>query len=197
MTAPPVAPRYRVVLPPGFLLLPVQDATDDEIAQTVRDLYRALPRDTYGPRIDRVAAQLVASAHLARDARVLDLILPMGVPWRAPVSLAIAISVAADTRDPAAPGAPGRDRIDTEAGPAVRELERFTAPADPDELAPLVRLRFTWQVPGSDRALFAVCTVSGKGDPELTPLTDGLVELGDLILRTIRWTDDESESRGA
>ena len=37
MTAPPVAPRYRVVLPPGFLLLPVQDATDDEIAQTVRD----------------------------------------------------------------------------------------------------------------------------------------------------------------
>lgn len=24
MTAPPVAPLYRVVLPPGFLLLPVQ-----------------------------------------------------------------------------------------------------------------------------------------------------------------------------
>ena len=86
MTAPPVAPRYRVVLPPGFLLLPVQDATDDEIAQTVRDHYRALPRDTYGPRIDRVAAQLVASAHLARDARVLDLILPMGVPNVARIS---------------------------------------------------------------------------------------------------------------
>lgn len=193
MTAAATTPRYRMVLPPGFLLFPVRDATDDEIAQIVRDHYGALPRDTYGPRIDRAAAQLVASARLARDSQVLDLILPMGVPWRAPVSLAIAISIA--------PGAPEASEdaevVATEAGTATRTLARFAPPADPDELAPLARVRFAWEVPGGDRTLLAVCTVSGKGDDELAPLIDGLLELGDLMLRTIRWIEDEGTPDGA
>ena len=78
-------PRYRLVLPPGFLLIPVAHSTDDDIADLVRRHYRDLPRDSYGPQIDRTAAQLVASARSAREAGVLDLIVPMGVPWRAPV----------------------------------------------------------------------------------------------------------------
>ena len=38
-------PRYRLVLPPGFLLIPVAHSTDDEIADLVRRHYRDLPRD--------------------------------------------------------------------------------------------------------------------------------------------------------
>ncbi|GLJ94072.1 hypothetical protein [Microbacterium dextranolyticum] len=190
-------PRYRLVLPPGFLLIPVARSTDDEVADLVRRHYRDLPRDSYGPQIDRAAAQLVASARSARDAGALDLVVPMGVAWRAPVSLTIAISTApapsrstapaadSDEEDPSPSAA--RETVTTSAGEAVRETVRFTPPASADEMAPLLRLRFVWPIPGGDGELRAICTISGKADAELAPIVDGLTELGDLLLRTLRW----------
>lgn len=178
-------PRYRVVLPPGFLLFGVRDRSDDEIAAMVRDYYRSLPRDSFGPRIDRVADQLLSIARPARDAQVVDLIVPMGVPWRAPVSIATALSVSA--AGAAWEGLSG-DMIDTQAGPAVRE--EVAHPAEGvDEITRRRTVRFTWRIPGDDRLLTAVSTVSAAGDPALDPLIDGLVELGDLILTTMRWDD--------
>ncbi len=184
-------PSYRLILPPGFLLIPVARSTDDDIADLVRKHYRDLPRDSYGPQIDRTAAQLVASARSARDAGVLDLIVPMGVPWRAPVSLAIAISTgpapvpAVGDAEPSASEV--SETVSTSAGEAVRATERFALPENADEMAPLMRMRFQWPIPDSDRELLAVCTISGKADPELAPIVDGLAELGDLLLRTLRW----------
>ncbi|WP_232783974.1 MULTISPECIES: hypothetical protein [Microbacterium] len=183
-------PRYRLVLPPGFLLIPVARSTDAEIADLVRRHYRDLPRDSYGPQIDRTAAQLVASARSARNAGVLDLIVPMGVPWRAPVSLAIAISTGpapTTPEDEEASASEVRESVTTSAGQAERETARFAAPADTAEMAPLLRLRFAWPIPGTDRRLRAVCTVSGTADPQLAPIVDALAELGDLLLRTLRW----------
>lgn len=183
-------PRYRLVLPPGFLLIPVAHSTDDEIADLVRRHYRDLPRDSYGPQIERTAAQLVASARSAREAGVLDLVVPMGVPWRAPVSLAIAISTAAapGAADPESSASESTEIVTTTtAGEAVRATERFTAPATADEMAPLLRMRFRWSIPDAERQLLAVCTISGTVDPELAPIADALAELGDLLLRTLRW----------
>jgi len=185
-------PGYRLVLPPGFLLIPVARSTDVEITDLVRRHYRDLPRDSYGPQIDRTAAQLVASARSARNAGVLDLVVPMGVPWRAPVSLAIAISTGpagpAPTADDAELSASEvSETVTTSAGTAVRATERFAVPDTAGEMAPLIRMRFGWPIPGSDRQLLAVCTISGRADPELTPIIDALAELGDLLLRTLRW----------
>ena len=75
----------------------------------------------------------------------------------------------------------------TTAGEAVRATERFTAPATADEMAPLLRMRFRWSIPDAERQLLAVCTISGTVDPELAPIVDALAELGDLLLRTLRW----------
>lgn len=182
-------PRYRLVLPPGFLLIAVARSTDEEIADLVHRHYRNLPRDSYGPQVTRTAAQLVASARSARDAGVLDLVVPMGVPWRAPVSLAIAISTGpAPTGDSAESSASEvSENVITSAGEAVRVTEKFAAPESADKMVPLVRMRLEWPIPASDRQLLAVCTISGRADPELAPIVDGLVELGDLLLRTLRW----------
>ena len=75
----------------------------------------------------------------------------------------------------------------TSAGEAVRATARFAVPASADEMAPLMRVRFHWPIPGSDRQLLAVCTISGTVDPQLAPIVDALAELGDLLLQTLRW----------
>lgn len=183
-------PRYRLVLPPGFLLIPVARSTDDDVADLVRRHYRDLPRDSYGPQIDRTAAQVVAAAHSAREAGVLDLVVPMGVPWRAPASLAIAISTGpapTDSDDGESSEAEVHETVSTSAGEAVLATEKFAAPEDPDEMGPLLRMRMRWPIPGDDRRLLAVCTISGKADEHLAPIIDALAELGELLLRTLRW----------
>lgn len=191
MTTAALTPGYRLILPPGFLLFPVRDRSDEEIVQLVRDHYRSLPRDSFAPRIDRVAEQILSIARPARAAAVIDLIVPMGVPWRAPVSVGTALSVtapAASSEWEALPGA----HLDTHAGPAVREAITHPIAAVPEEITRRRTVQFTWRIPGDDRLLVAVSTVSAAGDPELEPLVDALVELSDLILTTMRWADAPS-----
>ena len=189
-------PRYRLVLPPGFVLYPVRDKTDAEIAAMVRAHYRSLPRDSYGPRIDRAADQLLAVVRPAREASVIDLVVPMGVPWRAPVSMGIALSVVS----PPAPAdeawaATAGDRVETQAGPAAREARYDTPPADPAELGRLATVQYTWRIPGDEsRLLTAVYTISGSSDPELAPIAAALEELCDLILESLRWDPVERTS---
>lgn len=184
-------PRYRLVLPPGFVLFPVRDKTDDEIAAIVREHYRSLPRDSFGPRIDRVAEQILEIVRPAREAKVLDLVVPMGVPWRAPISLGIALTVAAPGAG-AWGGLPG-ERVETEAGPAVRTTERFPAAEDPREITRLAGTQYVWRVPGDDaRLLMGVHTISGAGDPDLEPVVEALQELSDLILETMRWDERDA-----
>jgi hypothetical protein len=183
-------PRYRLVLPPGFVLFPVRDKSDDEIAAMVREHYRSLPRDSFGPRIDRVAEQILQIVRPAREAKVLDLVVPMGVPWRAPVSLGIALSVATPATGAGAWESLEGERVETQAGPAVRTTERFPAPADTREIARLAGTQYVWRVPGDDaRLLMGVHTISGAGDPELEPVVQALQQLSDLILETMRWDD--------
>lgn len=194
MTPPPAAPpRYRLILPPGFLLFPVRDRTDAEISQMVHEHYRSLPRDSFGPRIDRVAEQILSVARPARDSAVVDLIVPMGVPWRAPVSVATALSVTVPASAAEWEGLAG-ERVDTQAGPAVREETSHPAPSDADDISRRRTVQFTWRIPEDDRLLVAVSTVSAAGDPELDPLVDGLVELSDLMMTTMRWDDPASST---
>ncbi|HEX5857517.1 MAG TPA: hypothetical protein VFY91_05350 [Microbacterium sp.] len=185
-------PRYRLVLPPGFVLFPVRDRTDDEIAAMVREHYRSLPRDSFGPRIDRVAEQILEIVRPAREAQVLDLVVPMGVPWRAPVSLGIALSVASPSSGAGAWDSLPGERLETEAGPAVRTTERFPSAEDPREITRLAGTQYVWRVPGDDaRLLLGVHTISGAGDPDLQPVVEALQELSDLILETMRWDEHD------
>ncbi len=188
-----VGARYRVILPPGFLLFPVRDRTDEQIAQIVRDHYRSLPKDSYGPRIERVAEHILAAARPARAAAVIDLILPMGVAWRAPVSVATALSIAPGGSSSLWAGLPG-ESVKTLAGPAVRqETDHPIEPDDaPDEIIRRRTVQFSWVAPGTDRLLTAVSTVSAAADADLEPLVEGLVELSDLMMTTLRWDAAES-----
>ena len=96
------------------------------------------------------------------------------------------------TRAGAWGGLPG-ERVETEAGQAVRTTERFPAAEDPREITRLAGTQYVWRVPGDDaRLLMGVHTISGAGDPDLEPVVEALQELSDLILETMRWDERDA-----
>lgn len=182
MSAPRVA--YRMVLPPGWLLLPVRDRSDDELRRLIVDQYADLPRDSAGPLISRLADAVVAGLGDAREADVVDVVLPLGAPWSSAVSASIALAVAAgDPSDEDADGDTGEE-IDTDAGPASRVVTERPRSA-------LRRVEYTWTIPSVERALLiATFSIVGDADPQVQPLVDALTELCDAILSTLRWERD-------
>ncbi|MCR2813178.1 hypothetical protein NQ166_11725 [Microbacterium sp. zg.Y1090] len=179
MTAAAAGVSYRVVLPPGWLLLPVRDCSDDELRRLITDQYAHLPRDSAGPYIGRLADAVVDGARQARRLDVIDILLPLGTPWQAPVSTSIAIAVGRD--DDA--GLAG-EVVETAAGDAWRvQLER------PDQA--LRRVEYVWRVPDAAGMLLAASfSIVGDDEPELQPIVDALTGLCDAIVATVRWDDD-------
>lgn len=170
---------YRLVLPPGWLLLPVRDRSDDELRRLITDQYAHLPRDSAGPYIGRLADAVVDGARQARELDVIDILLPLGAPWRAPVSTSIAVAVGRDRAEPEG------DIVDTSAGDAWRRLIERPGQA-------LRRVEYVWRVPdAADTLLVASFSIVGADDPELQPIIDALTGLCDAILSTVRWERDD------
>lgn len=175
---------YRVVVPPGWILLPVRDRTDAEIRELIVERYRDLPRDSAGPHISRLADAIVAAARTARSAQVVDILLPLGTPWRAPVSASIALAVGSDAATP--PGA----QIETEAGVAWREEPPLVSTGA--DLSTRRRITYQWRIPGLENGLLVgTASVVAPDDPELHPIVDGVADLCEAILATVRWTAEE------
>lgn len=171
---------YRIVVPPGWILLPVRDRSDDELRAAILERYRDLPRDSAGPLIARLADAVIDAARRARDAGAVDIVMPLGTPWRVPVSASIALAIGTDATTPS--GAV----VETEAGPAWRD----TPPSDSE--ATRRRIGYTWRIPDTvDGLLFATASVVGGDDPELAPVVDALADLCEAILATVRWTKGE------
>ncbi|WP_448256550.1 hypothetical protein [Microbacterium aurum] len=187
MTAaePPADPAarvgYRITLPPGWLLLPVRDRTDEELHALIVGQYRDLPRDSAMPLVSRLADAVVTAAHTAREVDVIDIVLPLGAAWGSAVSTSIALAVGQD--DPPTDGEP----VETNAGIATRTQ----ADRAPNALR---RVEYVWQIPPEGTELLvASFSIVGDEDPELAPLVDALTGLCDTILATIRWETDDRE----
>ena len=175
---------YRVVVPPGWILLPVRDRSDAEIRSMIVDRYRDLPRDSAGPHVERLADAVVSAARTARSAQVVDILLPLGTPWRAPASASIALAVATGTAE--LPGTP----VETEAGTAWRE--ELPTGADGSDISTRRRITYQWHLPGGHGGfLIGTASIVAPGDEALLPIVDALADLCEAILATIRWDTEE------
>lgn len=166
---------YRVIVPPGWLLLPVRDFSDEQLVDLIVGQFGDFPRDSAGPHLRRLANNIVEGFSHAREVNVIDVILPLGTAWLAPISTSIALAVAPD-------GDIGDgDEVDTEAGIAVR-----TRRDDVDDA--IARIEYVWRMPGdAGRLLVGVFSIVGDVDDETRPIVEALIELCDMILSTLRW----------
>lgn len=171
---------YRLVLPPDWLLLPVRDSSDAELRKLIEKQYEKLPRDSSRPHIKRLASQVVEAVSSMREAHVIDVIMPLGTPWLAPISAAIAIAVGSG-------GLPEQSEfIETQAGEAIREQQDHPSNA-------LRRVEYVWRIPrSSDQLLVASFSIVGEKDDQFEPIADALTELCDMILATLRWEISEA-----
>jgi hypothetical protein len=187
--------RYSLVLPPGFVLIPVQGDVEATVRTVVKEHYGDVTNDRTRGRIRRLERSLVSAVAAAKEQGVVDVVLPLGVPWQVPVSLSLAFAPA---RSGAAPEAsPGSTTVPTRGGEARREVIDHDAGTRPEiEIdlpgdspgGALRTVHHVWAAPtpGVDH-LVGTFTVSGSDDPDLAPMVDALTELGDTIMASLRW----------
>ncbi|WP_275002152.1 hypothetical protein [Promicromonospora iranensis] len=194
------AHSYTLVLPPGFVLVPVQGDTKANVATVLRGFYGKIADDRMRGRVRMLERSLVHVATQAKDKGVVDLVLPLGVPWQAPVSLSCTFAPALLTGPAVGPDA---TEVTTRAGQAMREVVLHEADAQLPDLdgldlpggsgadssnSPLRTVHHVWEPPVPDVGrLIGTFTIAGSDDPELAPLVDALTELGDTIMSSLAW----------
>lgn len=197
-------PSYALILPPGFVLIPAQGDVEANVRAVVGRHYEGRLDDRNRGQVRRLQRSLVESVESARDRGVLDVVLPLGVPWRAPVSLSLAFAPARPDGGPVT--ASGSTTVTTRAGEARREIvdhegvDPFTVEGTGPEDAgggALRTVHHVWMPPREGiQALVGTFTISGSPDPELSPLVDQLTELGDTMMASVRWRSASPGSTG-
>ncbi|GAA3029879.1 hypothetical protein [Microbacterium dextranolyticum] len=180
----------RLILPPGWTLVPVGPDNSAAAAEVLAPLRAAGPRDSVVPfvrELERTLTPLLDEAHGAGSFAVA---LPLGIPWEVPVSTSIALS--ALTPDVGVATLPtGPEQIDTDAGAARRRVVSVPVPegASAEELVLLRTIEYTW-VRG-DAYIVAFSSISGLADPDYAPITDALTLLITTMLDALTWPDPE------
>jgi hypothetical protein len=193
-----VAGGYTLVLPPGWMRIPVNGGeTDHTIDDAITAALPAdLPRDEAAKVRVTVKGRLLAAAADGRDAGALDLYVPLAGMH----GLAIPASfVVSDI-----PVQPGREAdeamrefaADPDAGPVTVDGDpaiRLDTVLEPDTLmtevdAPTRRITYLVPVPGLPRWLTVTFSTIGDGDPA-SDFSQILVDLFDAIMTTFRWAE--------
>lgn len=193
-----VAGGYTVVLPPGWVRIPVHGGTTDKALDDAitAALPPDLPRDEVAKVRTAVKGRLLAAAADARDSGTLDIYLPLAGMHGHAIPASFLVSEI--------PVQPGRD-----ADEAMREFaagdgaESVTVDGDdalrldevlaPDTLMTEVdvsarRITYLASVPGMPRWLAVTFSTIGDGDPS-SDFSQVLVDLFDAIMTTFRWTE--------
>ncbi|GAB2466531.1 hypothetical protein [Xylanimonas ulmi] len=194
--------RYRVVLPPTWVLVPVREGAEQAIRRQVDALFDPKKRDltVRARRTMRLTLERIA-AH-ARESGGLDLLLPASVPWPMPLSAGVVTSVHEAPPDLTV-GAP----MPTFAGQARREITELIDLPDPagspepsmEEVAdePVRQLRrviYTWPVPErAGQTFLASLVVCGQAVPAYRPLTEAMTTLVDTMLSTLTWENTRDD----
>lgn len=218
MTAPVDAGRtppagYRLVLPPGWVRIPLREGTSEALEEFLfsglRELPAEVPKDqgmAYRLQVRRTVEERVRQA---QEADGIDLYIPVhlgDLRYRIPLAASFLVSeFIAEESDPgpevllARLAGGSKNGADAE----VRELadtlvvrRAYIRPPDsssgPDSVADFsVATRcvdYALAVPYDDRRYFTVCfSTAGDGDPQ-SDFSDALVELFDALMTTFRWT---------
>ncbi|MGH3266176.1 MAG: hypothetical protein ACRDNS_29755 [Trebonia sp.] len=195
---------YRLVLPPGWVAVPVRDAVQGTAHEVVAAAFRGspdgMPRDAFaGAKIEleRRLAKMIAKA---KSEGGLELFLACGQAYANPVPASFLIAegslgraagdplavVTAIAEGAARDGGQSGELTALDGAPAAR-VERVAAPRDGDG-QPSLRVEYTVPVPGSaDRWMVVTFSTLGDGDPA-GEYAATLAALFDAILATLRWT---------
>ncbi len=201
------ATGYRLVSPPGWIQVPVRDATQDTPRQVVRDAFGSppagVPRDALTRARIAMERRLATMITEARRNGGLDLYLPSGRAYDHPVPASFLVAEGSpgpgSADDPLtmvtglAAADPRARVVIMDGAPAVRTEQ--TAGPDPRHgiAHRSLRVSYTIPVPGDDsRWLVITFSTPGPDDPggEHAVL---LAELFDAIMSTFRWTGRDPE----
>jgi hypothetical protein len=195
---------YRLVLPPGWVPVPVRDAAPGTAHEVISTAFRkapeGIPRDAFtGARIE-LERRLERMIDKAKANGGLELFLACGHAYANPVPASFLVaegSLGGSCDDPLAVvtaiaegaardgGKPGQLTA-LDGAPAAR-VERIAAPEAEDDQASL-RVEYTIPVP-STAGRWMVITFSTLGDGDPAGEYAGLLaELFDAIMSTFRWT---------
>jgi hypothetical protein len=196
-----VAGGYTLVLPPGWVRIPVNGShTDHTIDEAITAALPAdLPRDEAAKVRITVKGRLLAAAAEARDVGGLDLYLPLGRMHGLAIPASFVVSEL--------PVQPGREAdeamrefaTDPDAAPATVDGDpaiRLDAVLEPDTLmteidAPTRRITYLVPVPGMPRWLAVTFSTIRDGGSEdgSSSFSQILVDLFDAIMTTFRWAE--------
>jgi hypothetical protein len=195
---------YRLVLPPGWVPVPVRDAVPGTAHEVISAAFKkppeGIPRDAFTSARIELERRLERMIGKAKANGGLELFLACGHAYANPVPASFLVaegSLGDSCDDPLAVvtaiaeraardgGKPG-ELTALDGAPATR-VERIAAPDAGDDQASL-RVEYTTPVPsGGGRWMVITFSTLGDGDPagEYAGL---LAELFDAIMSTFRWT---------
>ncbi len=196
---------YRIILPPGWVRIPLRAGTDAALEELVysrmKTVPQQIPRDRgmrYRLMVRRAVEEQVVAA---RRAGGLDLYLPVRPRYRAVVAASFMVSeVVVPEGELAGPerilarlaapgGAPGEVTTAELAGTLTVRRE-YVRPADPDREVPVGtrHVEYALPVPYDPRRFLAVSfSTAGDGDED-SEFTGAVVELFDALMTTFRWS---------
>jgi hypothetical protein len=190
------ATEYRLVLPPGWVRLPVQRGTDEAIKRAVDDVLKAdLPRDAAVAFNVQVQGRLRRALARARSVGALDVYVPLagmhGLAIPASFVVTEILDIAADTSERGLlelADQPGSTMVRVDGRAAVRTDEIRPPDADETDTEGLSARRVSYLLPAPGGESWLVLTFSTIGDGEPGGEFAGvLVELFDAIISTFRW----------
>lgn len=193
MNSAPVRPQPRLILPPGWVLLPVSGDNAATAQETLAELRALGPRDSVGPFAAQLERALTAALDEAAGAGAFAVVMPLGLPWRVPVSTSIALSVLVP--ESGAPSLPTVGAaVDTDAGEARRRIIDLPVDdeADPERIALLRTVDYTWV--HRNAYLLAFASISGLPVDEYAPVTEAMTLLLTTMLDALTFTFSEDES---
>ncbi len=198
-----VAGGYSLVLPPGWVRVPVGGETGKALDEAIeRALPADLPRDEAAPLKVKIKGRLLVAASEAGDTGALDMYLPIQGMHGIAIPASFLVS-----EIPVQPGKEAEEAKRTfaaEGGTAVtvdgEQAIRLDDLVEPDTLmtdvdVPARRITYLVPTPGKARWLVVSFGTVGDGNPE-GDFAGVLVDLFDAIMTTFRWSDAAGQPAG-
>lgn len=195
---------YRLVIPPGWVRIPLRDGTDDALEDLVYSRLKDLPPEVskddgmkYRLMVRRSVTRQITEA---RKAGGLDLYLPLTARYGIPLMASFLVSTHSAGEPAGAAlldelsGDGARTSTEKVGGTTAVRRERVRPP-DAERDVPVATRCVEYALPvprDPGRLVSVVFSTAGDGEPE-SPFTTALAELFDASMLTFRWTRDGAD----
>jgi hypothetical protein len=190
---------YRVVLPPGWVRIPLRDGAEQAIDAVLEPKFAGLPADRYGPVRAELRKRLMAQVQTARRNEGIDLYLPVEQIGGVTVAASVVVGLlrfstletpsAEDVLVLLAADGEGARLTELDGAGAVRtdRVEPGQEGREDEHAFGSRRVDYVTAIPDDPDAWLSISfSTVADGDPS-GPVADLLVELFDAIVGTFRW----------